>query len=99
TRFSRDWSSDVCSSDLLTGTDYRAPVTDPALTAARPYWNRRLPSESPEVYRAEHLAARLLHEHGPDALNGTDDLAALVRGAAERSEERRVGQAGRHREE
>ena len=67
----------------LTGTDYRAPVTDPALTAARPYWNRRLPSESPEVYRAEHLAARLLHEHGPDALNGTDDLAALVRGAAE----------------
>ncbi|MEU2980424.1 DNA repair ATPase [Streptomyces hirsutus] len=67
----------------LTGTDYRAPVTDPALAEGRRYWNRHLPSESPEVYRAEHLAARLLHEHGPDALHGADDLAALVRRAAE----------------
>ncbi|MFI8091894.1 DNA repair ATPase [Streptomyces sp. NPDC086080] len=67
----------------LTGTDYRAPVTDPALLADRPLWDRHLPSESPEVYRAEHLAARLLHEHGPDALTGADDLAAVVRGAAE----------------
>ncbi|MER6622918.1 DNA repair ATPase [Streptomyces sp. NPDC000931] len=67
----------------LTGTDYRAPVTDPALLADRPLWNRHLPSESPEVYRAEHLAARLLHEPGPDALTGADDLAALVRRAAE----------------
>ncbi|CAL9613540.1 hypothetical protein SUDANB176_05677 [Streptomyces sp. enrichment culture] len=67
----------------LAGTDYRAPVTDPALLADRPLWNRHLPSESPEVYRAEHLAARLLHELGPDALTGADDLAALVRRAAE----------------
>ncbi|MFE9923150.1 DNA repair ATPase [Streptomyces sp. NPDC005774] len=67
----------------LTGTDYRAPVTDPALAEGRRYWNRHLPSESTEVYRAEHLAGRLLHEHGPDALHGADDLAALVRRAAE----------------
>ncbi|MFJ8184775.1 DNA repair ATPase [Streptomyces sp. NPDC096105] len=67
----------------LTGTDYRAPVTDPALLAARPLWDRHLPSESPQVSRAEHLAARLLHEHGPDALAGADDLAALARTAAE----------------
>ncbi|CAL9577508.1 hypothetical protein SUDANB60_04947 [Streptomyces sp. enrichment culture] len=67
----------------LTGTDYRAPVTDPALLADRPLWDRHLPSESPRVSRAEHLAARLLHEHGPDALAGADDLAALVRTAAE----------------
>ncbi|MFI8308232.1 DNA repair ATPase [Streptomyces sp. NPDC085927] len=67
----------------LTGTDYRAPVTDPALAEGRRHWNRHLPSESPEVYRAEHLAARLLHEHGPDALHAADDLAALVRRAAE----------------
>ncbi|MEU7021557.1 DNA repair ATPase [Streptomyces sp. NPDC046203] len=52
----------------LTGTDYRAPVDDPELTAARPYWSRSLPSESPDVYRAEYLAARLLAEHGADAL-------------------------------
>ncbi|GAB2800031.1 hypothetical protein GCM10027073_35060 [Streptomyces chlorus] len=67
----------------LTGTDYRAPVTDPALAEGRRYWNRHLPSESPGVYRAEHLAARLLHEHGPDALHAADDLTALVRRAAE----------------
>ncbi|MFE9449851.1 DNA repair ATPase [Streptomyces sp. NPDC006739] len=68
----------------LTGTDYRSPVTDPDFAATRPYWNRPLPSESPEVYRAEHLAARLLHEHGPAALAGTD-LAALVRRTAQES--------------
>ena len=31
----------------LTGTDYRAPVTDPEFAATRPYWDRLLPSESP----------------------------------------------------
>ncbi|NGO43493.1 DNA repair ATPase [Streptomyces ureilyticus] len=69
----------------LTGTDYRSPVTDPGFAATRPYWDRPLPSESPDVYRAEHLAARLLDEHGPAALAETDDLAALVRQAAEAS--------------
>ncbi|MFF5310302.1 DNA repair ATPase [Streptomyces massasporeus] len=66
----------------LTGTDYRSPVTDPDFTATRPYWDRPLPSESPEVYRAEYLAARLLDEHGPEAL-AEADLPALVRQAAE----------------
>lgn len=66
----------------LTGTDYRSPVTDPDFAATRPYWDRPLPSESPEVYRAEHLAARLLAEHGPEAL-AEADLSALVRQAAE----------------
>ncbi|MDX3453798.1 DNA repair ATPase [Streptomyces sp. ME02-8801-2C] len=66
----------------LTGTDYRSPVTDPDFAATRPYWDRPLPSESPEVYRAEHLAARLLAEHGPAVL-AEADLPALVRQAAE----------------
>ncbi|MBA2810902.1 DNA repair ATPase [Streptomyces sp. KM273126] len=68
----------------LTGTDYRSPVTDPDFAATRPYWDRPLPSESPEVYRAEHLAARLLDEHGPQAL-AEADLPALVRQAAEKA--------------
>lgn len=67
----------------LTGTDYRSPVTDPDFAATRSYWDRPLPSESPEVYRAEHLAARLLDEHGPAALAEADDLPALVRQVAE----------------
>ncbi|WP_439940017.1 DNA repair ATPase [Streptomyces sp. BBFR115] len=66
----------------LTGTDYRAPVTDPSFTAAGALWERTLPSESPEVYRAEHLAARLLREVGPEALAAADDLPDLVRRAA-----------------
>ncbi|MFJ3816299.1 DNA repair ATPase [Streptomyces sp. NPDC090056] len=66
----------------LTGTDYRAPVTDPEFAATRPFWDRTLPSESPAVYRAEHLAARLLAEHGTDGLAGAD-LPALARTAAE----------------
>ena len=65
-----------------TGTDYRSPVTDPDFTDTRPYWDRPLPSESPEVYRAEYLATRLLDEHGPEAL-AEADLPALVRQAAE----------------
>ncbi|WEO96324.1 DNA repair ATPase [Streptomyces sp. FXJ1.172] len=69
----------------VTGTDYRSPVTDPGFAAYRPYWERRLPSESPEVYRAEHLAARLLAEHGPAALAAADDLPDLVRRAAQES--------------
>ncbi|MFE6222542.1 DNA repair ATPase [Streptomyces sp. NPDC057854] len=67
---------------VVTGTDYRRPVTDPAFQATRPYWTRTLPSESPDVYRAEYLAARLLAEHGADALAAAD-LPALVRHAAE----------------
>ncbi|MER7940936.1 DNA repair ATPase [Streptomyces sp. NPDC094458] len=66
----------------LTGTDYRAPVTDAEFAATRPYWDRLLPSESRDVYRAEHLAARLLDEHGADTLADARDLAGLVREAA-----------------
>ncbi|MCW1095655.1 DNA repair ATPase [Streptomyces sp. RS2] len=67
----------------LTGTDYRSPVTDPDFAATRAHWGRTLPSESPGVYRAEHLAARLLREHGASALAAADDLPALVREAAQ----------------
>ena len=69
----------------LTGTDYRSPVRDPEFAATRPYWDRPLPSESPLVYRAEHLAARLLDEHGAQALAQETDLTALVRRAAQES--------------
>ncbi|MFF0678688.1 DNA repair ATPase [Streptomyces tendae] len=67
----------------LTGTDYRSPVTDPDFAATRTHWGRTLPSESTGVYRAEHLAARLLREHGASALADADDLPAFVREAAQ----------------
>ncbi|OKK04637.1 DNA repair ATPase [Streptomyces sp. CB03234] len=68
----------------LTGTDYRRPVTDPGFADTRPYWDQLLPSENADVYRAEHLAARLLAEHGAAALAGAD-LPGLARRAAEAS--------------
>ncbi|MFB7213539.1 DNA repair ATPase [Streptomyces sp. NPDC056255] len=68
----------------LTGTDYRSPVTDPEFEATRPYWEQTLPSESPLVYRAEHLAARLLDERGADPLAALPqaELTSLVRESA-----------------
>lgn len=68
----------------VTGTDYRMPVTDPAFAETRPYWDQQLPSESPSVYRGEHLAARLLAEQGADRLASLDpsELATLVRESA-----------------
>lgn len=69
----------------LTGTDYRTPVRDPEFAETRRFWDRPLPSESPQVYRAEHLAARLLDEHGAQALAQEADLAALVTRAAQES--------------
>lgn len=43
----------------VTGTSYRRPVTDEAFAATRRFWNRPVVSESPDLYRAEYLAADL----------------------------------------
>lgn len=77
----------------VTGTDYRAPADDARLAADRAFRDQPLASESPAVYRAEHLAALLLDhaETGHDGLtleglyaaraDGT--LPDLVRAAAQ----------------
>ncbi|MER7580343.1 DNA repair ATPase [Kitasatospora sp. NPDC097691] len=67
----------------LTGTDYRSPVTDPAFAATERYWDRPLPSETPQLYRAEYLAASLLLAAEPDSLSADADLLDHVRRAAE----------------
>ncbi|MFD8751320.1 DNA repair ATPase [Kitasatospora sp. NPDC059577] len=74
----------------LTGTDYRSPVTDPAFAATARYWDRPLPSETPQLYRAEYLAASLLLAAeagtltaGPGSLTADADLLEYVRRAAE----------------
>lgn len=51
----------------LTGTQFYQPLHDPALEAARDLWQQILPSESPELYRAEFLARTLY-----DQLKETD---------------------------
>ncbi|WP_424534790.1 DNA repair ATPase [Sphaerisporangium viridialbum] len=78
----------------VTGTDYRSPVRDEAFAATRPFWEQSLVSESPEVYRSEHLAAWILSaaEQGREGLSlealhaaaVTDGaLLRVVRGVAE----------------
>ncbi|MFF2661977.1 DNA repair ATPase [Kitasatospora sp. NPDC058032] len=78
-----------CPTFALTGTDYRAPVTDPAFAATERFWDQPLVSETPEVYRAELLAASLLLDAEADGLQGlraaaaTGALSDIVRRAAE----------------
>ncbi|WP_103501049.1 DNA repair ATPase, partial [Streptomyces sp. SM14] len=66
----------------VTGTDYRARVTDPAFAATQQFWDQPLVSESAEVYRAEHLAATVLAEAGRKRLDealASGELLPLVR--------------------
>ncbi len=72
----------------VTGTDHREPVPEDALAGTEEFWEQPLVSESPAVYRAEHLAATVLA--GARVLATAEDgapdparLPALVREAAE----------------
>ena len=59
----------------ITGTDYLAPATDARLEALRPFWQHALVSETPQLARAEYLAAEWLDalQRG-DAAPGWDEL-------------------------
>lgn len=74
----------------LTGSDYSQRLADPDIDAARAYWSQTLPSESPEVYRGEYLAALILRaaeagERGlslaklHEAMRAPQGLAAITR--------------------
>ncbi|MEV4704606.1 DNA repair ATPase [Actinoplanes sp. NPDC049316] len=69
----------------VTGTDFRAPIRDEAFRATRQFWDQPLASESPQVSRAEHLAAALLAEDPAGAAAALADgtLRDLVRRGAE----------------
>ncbi|GIF06710.1 DNA repair ATPase [Actinoplanes siamensis] len=69
----------------ITGTDYRAPVTDPDFQQTRPFWDQPLISEYRHLYRAEHLAAAVLAADPSAAAAAQVDgtLRELVRRAAE----------------
>ncbi|WP_312880130.1 DNA repair ATPase [Actinokineospora xionganensis] len=67
----------------VTGTDYRSPVRDQDFQHTSVFWSQLLVSESPEVYRAEHLAASILDSGDPVALRESESLLAEVRKIAE----------------
>src|SRR5690606_40177906 len=80
TRFSRDWSSDVCSSDLVELTERDKAILD----FERSWWTQPGPKEAAIVERFELSATRyyqILNEllETPEAYDH------------DRSEERRVG--------
>ncbi|MFG1874170.1 DNA repair ATPase [Sphaerisporangium sp. NPDC049003] len=79
----------------VTGTDYRSPVRDEAFAATRPFWEQALVSESPEVYRGEHLAAWVLAaaEGGREGLSLEALRAAAVTDGALLGVVRRVAEA------
>lgn len=54
----------------ITGTDYFEQIDDPDFNKTSDLWNQHLVSESPDVYRAEFLAATILF----DAETGQNNL-------------------------
>src|SRR5690606_40674668 len=91
TRFSRDWSSDVCSSDL-------ARVFSPRLAAERERGTPRLVATArcADSLRSSALAFALLVRPDPPARSPPPDCLLTVAQArasasCSRSEERRVG--------
>jgi MoxR-like ATPase len=70
----------------LGGTDFYQQLADPEFDATRPYWEQTIVSESPDVYRAEYLAACMLADAEelksglsiPDLVKASLDRATLV---------------------
>ncbi|MEV6104020.1 DNA repair ATPase [Streptomyces sp. NPDC051940] len=73
----------------ITATDYRTAIRDAGFADTRRFWDQPLVSESPQVYRAEYLAARMLATTGEDALTAAarqdGGLLALAREAAQQA--------------
>src|SRR5690606_39321543 len=94
TRFSRDWSSDVCSSDLL---QFHLEMDAAAIGAIADACAGELADGGRWVRPADALAADA-EKHGARASALLDRwLARWLASAGERSEERRVGRECRWR--
>src|SRR5690606_40254191 len=89
TRFSRDWSSDVCSSDLVVTQTSWAPKRKQPLRAVDL-------KEMRWVFRERGSATRSIFEDALTAL-GLDPATLDIVLELPRSEERRVGKEGRSR--
>src|SRR5690606_39807993 len=95
TSFSRDWSSDVCSSDLARAGDRPGATEERALERGRRMLDRAAACEAsaaaggaPDLTACSE-ACELNHS------NSCARAADARRAAGDRSEERRVGKGGR----
>src|SRR5690606_39432428 len=90
TRFSRDWSSDVCSSDLESSWADRAVADAPKVAVEMPSSLR----EALTMMVSAHWSSSMAAAGAEKAKIGrTAALASKIR--ENRSEERRVGKEGR----
>src|SRR5690606_40470395 len=92
TRFSRDWSSDVCSSDLFEGDDLARRSEHELRTARR---HMQVVFQDPYgSFNPRHTVERLVSEplHLADRKPTRAERRDMV--VAARSEERRAGKAG-----
>src|SRR5690606_40327921 len=97
TRFSRDWSSDVCSSDLEASrfcSNCGAPLRGGAPAEGSSETTSTISISGLEAYEAEVTGQHQVPALPPEAQAAVDALPA---GSALRSEERRVGKECRSR--
>src|SRR5438067_9812902 len=90
TRSKRDWSSDVCSSDLRCGAALTALVGVCVATGASA-------SQTPADSTPPRAPDRLFEATEPLDLTLKADFGAINKTRGNRSEERRVGKEGRSR--
>src|SRR5690606_39798399 len=93
TSFSRDWSSDVCSSDLTRSTPTATSPRACGPDAARGRLAWRAWDQSPRVW-AGLCVHRLLHPSPDQSPRVWAGLAAALEDAPLRAEERRGGKGG-----
>src|SRR5690606_40937323 len=97
TRFSRDWSSDVCSSDLLILNARTTLMTHPTPT---PEAIAHFLKTNPDFFQ-QHASLfaelRVPHPHETRAISLGERQILTLRNRCKRSEERRVGKERQHR--
>src|SRR5690606_39820398 len=87
TRFSRDWSSDVCSSDLLSSDELLGDVAIDRSNQGQLLVRRGLDGACPVLIGATSRRRSVRRRHS----GGIDQGGQLVGVIGDRSEERRVG--------
>src|SRR5690606_41160875 len=90
TRFSRDWSSDVCSSDLPRGGEYKVVLPDGTIV----WLNADSRLSYPTVFNGQKRVVSLQGEAYFDVSHDAKHPFVVIH---DRSEERRVGKECRTR--
>src|SRR5690606_40284937 len=91
TRFSRDWSSDVCSSDLIVGCTVFGAVSGSSAATLTTVGKMSIPELRKRNY-PEHMVVGTLAGAATLGLMIPPSLTLIVYGVTVGSEERRVGE-------